>query len=117
MLVKASEHWDESLSRAFEKSQMLVGIYQQTLFAAYVIVRDYNDTEVTRIYYRFPNRISFRLKESDYWIKETNMDEQTPTLFLHTVIFDEKGNTREFQRLKTVMIHSTGIDVWSDSYL
>lgn len=56
-------------------------------------------------------------KISEYWISETKTDEQAPTLFLHTVIFDEKGNTREFQRLKTVMIHSTGIDVWSDSYL
>ena len=56
-------------------------------------------------------------KISEYWISETVKDEQAPTLFLHTVIFEEKGNSREFQRLKTVMIHSTGIDVWSDSYL
>lgn len=56
-------------------------------------------------------------KISEYWINETKTDGQAPTLFLHTVIFEEKGNSREFLRLKTVMIHSTGIDVWSDSYL
>lgn len=53
-------------------------------------------------------------KIAEYWISETAADEQAPTLFLHTVIFEEKGKSREFQRLKTVMIHSTGIDVWND---
>jgi len=56
-------------------------------------------------------------KISEYWISETATDEQAPTLFLHTVIFEEKGSSREFQTLKTVIIHPTGIDVWNDSYL
>lgn len=56
-------------------------------------------------------------KIAEYWIDETSTDEQAPTLFLHTIIFELKGNIREFQRLKTVMIHPTGIDVWGDSYL
>lgn len=56
-------------------------------------------------------------KIAKFWIKETKTDEQAPTLFLHTVIFEEKGYSREFQRLKTVMIHATGVDVWSDNYL
>ncbi len=56
-------------------------------------------------------------KIAEYWISETAIDEQAPTLFLHTVIFEEKGSSREFQRLKTVMIHPTGIDVWSDRYI
>jgi len=56
-------------------------------------------------------------KIAEYWIGDTATDEQAQTLFLHTVIFEEKGNSREFQRLKTVMIHPTEIDVWSDSYI
>lgn len=53
-------------------------------------------------------------KIAEFWVGETAAEEQAPTLFLHTVIFEEKGNSREFQRLKTVMIHPTGIVVWSD---
>lgn len=56
-------------------------------------------------------------KIAEYWIGETARDEQAPTLFLHTIIFEEKGSSREFQMLKMVMIHSTGIDVWRDTYL
>ncbi len=56
-------------------------------------------------------------KIAEFWIGETATEEQAPTLFLHTVIFEEKGRSREFQRLKTVMINPTGIVVWSDSYL
>lgn len=54
---------------------------------------------------------------AEFWIKETSKDEQAPTLFLHTIIFELKGSVREFKRLKTVMIHSSGIEVWADSYL
>ncbi len=69
------------------------------------------------IYCPITKYLSHLEKITEYWINETKTDEQAPTLFLHTVIFEEKGNNREFKRLKTVMIHSTGIDVWSDSYL
>ena len=48
------------------------------------------------------------------WIQSPEMDEQAPTLFLHTVIFEEKRGHREFLRMKTVMIHSERIDVWAD---
>jgi hypothetical protein len=51
------------------------------------------------------------------WIGDTTLAELAPTLFLHTIIFEQKGSIREFQRLKTVTIHSSGIDVWSDNYL
>lgn len=54
---------------------------------------------------------------ADEWIGDTTMAELAPTLFLHTIIFEQKGSIREFKRLKTVMIHSSGIDVWSDNYL
>ena len=69
------------------------------------------------IYCPITKYLSHLEKISEYWISETATDEQAPTLFLHTVIFEEKEGNREFQRLKTVMIHSTGIDVWSDRYL
>jgi hypothetical protein len=52
------------------------------------------------------------------WILDPTMKEQAPTLYLHTVIFEEKkGGNKQFLRLKTVMIHNTGIDVWGDRYL
>lgn len=56
-------------------------------------------------------------KIAEEWLGDTTIAELAPTLFLHTIIFEEKGSIREFQRLKTVMIHSSGIDVWSDNYL
>lgn len=56
-------------------------------------------------------------KIAEEWIGDTTMAELAPALFLHTIIFEQKGSIREFQRLKTVMIHSSGIDVWSDNYL
>jgi hypothetical protein len=51
------------------------------------------------------------------WVRDPTMDDQAPTLFLHTVIFEDKGRVREFQLLKTVMIHISGIFVWSDRFL
>jgi hypothetical protein len=54
---------------------------------------------------------------AEEWIGDTTMAELAPTLFLHTIIFEQRGSIREFKRLKTVMIHSSGIDVWSDNYL
>lgn len=56
-------------------------------------------------------------KIAEDWILDPTLDEQAPTLFLHTVIFEQKGNNREFLRMKTVMIHNSGIDVWGDRYL
>lgn len=56
-------------------------------------------------------------KIAEEWIGDTTMAELAPILFLHTIIFEEKGSIREFKRLKTVTIHSSGIDVWSDNYL
>lgn len=56
-------------------------------------------------------------KIAEYWINETKKDEDAPNLFLHTIIFEEKGNSREFQMQKLVMIHPTGINICSESYL
>ncbi len=56
-------------------------------------------------------------KIAEEWIGDTTKAELEPTLFLHTIIFEQKGSIREFQRLKTVTIHTSGIDVWSDNYL
>lgn len=69
------------------------------------------------VYCPISKYLDYLEKIAEFWINETATEEQSPTLFLHTVIFEEKGSSREFQRLKTVMIHQTGIDVWSDSYL
>ena len=51
------------------------------------------------------------------WILDPAMVEQAPVLFLHTVIFEDKKGHRAFLRMKTVMIHNTGINVWGDRYL
>lgn len=56
-------------------------------------------------------------KIAEYWINETKKDEYAPNLFLHTIIFEEKGNSREFQLQKLVMIHPTGINICSETYL
>lgn len=56
-------------------------------------------------------------KIAEYWINETKKDEDAPNLFLHTIIFEEKGNSREFQLLKLVMIHPTGINMCSETFL
>jgi hypothetical protein len=45
---------------------------------------------------------------AEYWISQTAADKQAPNLFLHTVIFEEKGSSQKFQRLSTVMIHPMG---------
>jgi len=34
-------------------------------------------------------------KIAEFWIGETRTEEQPPSLFLHTVIFEENNNTRE----------------------
>jgi len=69
------------------------------------------------IYCPITKYLSHLEKIAEEWIGDTTMAELAPVLFLHTIIFEEKGSIREFQRLKTVMIHSSGIDVWSDNYL
>ncbi len=56
-------------------------------------------------------------KIAEEWIGDTTISELAPILFLHTIIFEQKGSIREFQRLKIVTIHSSGIDVWSDNFL
>ena len=50
----------------------------------------------------------------EFWITETRNEEQPLSLFLHTVIFEENKNTRQFLRLARVEIGSTGIIIWDD---
>lgn len=60
--------------------------------------------------------IDFLQQISAYWIKSVNRIKVAPTLFLHTVICDEKGGVRYFERLRTVEVHPSFINVWTDKY-
>lgn len=51
---------------------------------------------------------------ADFWIKAFKKLKNPPSLFLHTIIFGEMKSYREFQRLKTVMIHPTSVLVLND---
>lgn len=61
--------------------------------------------------------LDYLARIAEDWILDSNLAEQAPVLFLHTVIFEDKKGHREFLRMKTVVIHNTGIDVWGDRYL
>lgn len=60
--------------------------------------------------------LSYLEKIAKEWIGDTTISELGPTLFLHTIIFQEKSNYREFKSIKTVMIHPSGIDIWNDVF-
>lgn len=60
--------------------------------------------------------VNFLQKVSSYWLKSISRIKIPPTLFLHTIICEEKGGTRFFERLRTVDIHPTVINVWTDKY-
>lgn len=61
--------------------------------------------------------LDYLTRIAEDWILDTDMAEQAPVLFLHTVIFEDKKGHRAFLRMKTVTIHNTGINVWGDRYL
>lgn len=48
------------------------------------------------------------------WISSST-ETQSPYLYLHTIIFENNGNMRGFQLLKTVVIHKSQIEVWRDT--
>lgn len=52
-----------------------------------------------------------------FWISETESEDNSATLFLHIIIFEEKVNYREFQTLKSIAIHQTGIDILGEKSL
>ena len=52
-----------------------------------------------------------------FWISKTKSEDNAPTLFLHVIIFEEKANYREFQTLKSIAIHQTGIDILGEKSL
>jgi hypothetical protein len=60
--------------------------------------------------------VDFLQSISTYWIKSVSRIKIPPTLFLHTVICEEKGGARTFERLRTVEIHPSWINVWTDKY-
>jgi hypothetical protein len=55
-------------------------------------------------------------KIAEDWIGAMKSEETPPSLFLHTIIFNEKAGFREFDRLRTVEINPAAINVWNDRY-
>jgi hypothetical protein len=50
------------------------------------------------------------------WIGAMKKVKTPPSLFLHTIIFKERAGYREFDRLMTVEINPSGINVWNERY-
>ncbi len=48
--------------------------------------------------------------------KDAGKQKTPPSLFLHTIIFNERAGYREFDRLMTVEINPSGINVWNERY-
>lgn len=55
-------------------------------------------------------------KIAEDWIRSVKSQKHPPTLFLHTVIFEDKVGVREFIRLRTVELNPKAINVWNDRY-
>jgi hypothetical protein len=55
-------------------------------------------------------------KIAEYWIGAMKKEKVPPSLFLHTIIFKERPGYREFDRLMTVEINPTVINVWTERY-
>lgn len=53
---------------------------------------------------------------AEYWIKTMKSLKSPPSLFLHTVVFQDKSGCREFDRLRTVEISPLDIYVWNEQY-
>ena len=64
-----------------------------------------------------PKYLNYLEQIAKLWITETESEDNAPTLFLHIIIFEEKPGYREFQTLKSIVIHQTGIDILGEKSL
>lgn len=62
----------------------------------------------TTLYPEFVQRVA------EYWIESTGKQVNPPNLFLHTVLFDNKGGIRQFSRLRTAQLRVGQILFWND---
>jgi len=53
---------------------------------------------------------------AEEWIGSMKKEKTPPSLFLHTIIFKERASYREFDRLITVEINPSLINVWNERY-
>ena len=60
--------------------------------------------------------IDYLQKITDYWIGAFGKSEAPPILYLHTVLFEDNGGCRIFDRLRTVEIYLSEMYVWTDKY-
>lgn len=58
--------------------------------------------------------VDFLERTAEVWLAATNRLKSPPTLFFHSMIFEEKGGVRIFDRFRTVEIHVDSLRVWSD---
>lgn len=63
--------------------------------------------------YKYSNYIC---RIAEFWVKAFKRNKNPPSLFVHTIIFNESKNTREFERLKTVVINPLEVWVLNDLY-
>jgi len=56
----------------------------------------------------------FLQRVAEYWIGVTPRRRSIPVLYLHAVIYEEQGNIREFQRLRTATIDGECVEMWMD---
>ena len=54
--------------------------------------------------HKYPDYL-YRIAE--YWINAFKKTKNAPSLFVHTIIFEETKTAREFEKLNTVVIHPT----------
>lgn len=53
---------------------------------------------------------------AEFWIRAFKRNKNPPSLFVHTIIFEEAKTAREFERLKTVVINPKEVWVLNDLY-
>ncbi|MCD9188299.1 MAG: hypothetical protein LUM44_17920 [Pyrinomonadaceae bacterium] len=53
---------------------------------------------------------------AEFWIKGFRRTKNPPSLFVHTIIFEQQKYVREFERLKTVVVNPTEVWVLNDIY-
>lgn len=58
----------------------------------------------------------FLTKVIAYWAGDPSRGRRRhdPTLYLHTIVYCERGSWREFERLRTVMIRTAEVTLWPD---
>jgi hypothetical protein len=63
-----------------------------------------------------PNTLypEFVQRVAEYWIESTEKQANPSTLFFHTVLFNNKGAVREFNRLRTAQLSAGLIQFWND---